>query len=166
MRALLFLPILLDTAACAAQDSSAPSLAPRAAETIDPRVPVPDPELPTTADAQLTERLRALVAQAVSGDEAFRAAISDARRLAEAAGPAESESWILAQQALSKSIAAREPVTRAVGEIDALGARSVVTHGGIGAANLKAIESAAAQVSAIDEREAAVLTAVQAMLAR
>jgi hypothetical protein len=165
MRALL-VPLLLGTAACAVQEMSAPSLAPRAAETIDPRVPVPDSELTARADPQLQQQLRALVAQAVSADESFQPAIAEARRLAEAAGPAESESWVLAQQALSKAISARAPVTQAVGEIDALGARSVVAHGGIGAANLKAIESAAAQVAEIDNRQAAALASVQALLSR
>ncbi len=165
MRSLLIL-LLLGMAGCAARDVNAPSLAPRPAEAIDPRVPVPEPELPTQADPKLLERLQALVAQAESGDEAFGAAIAEARRLASSAGPSETESWVVAQQALSKAIAARAPVTQAVGEIDALGARSVVAHGGIGAANLRAIEDAAAKVAAIDDREAAALDGVQALLAR
>jgi hypothetical protein len=38
--------------------------------------------------------------------------------------------------------------------------------GGIGAADLKAIDAAAARISAIDEREAAAIAAIQAKLAR
>ena len=158
------LPLIVLLAGCAAPDVEAPSLAPRTAESIDPRVPVPEPVLPTAADAQLVASLDALVAQARSGDAAFQAAAADARRLAAAAGPRESESWVVAQQALSVAVAARAPVARAMAEIDAMGAQSVVELGGIGAANLRAILAAAAEVSAIDQREAATVSELQAAL--
>ena len=158
------LPLIVLLAGCAAPDVEAPSLAPRTAESIDPRVPVPEPVLPTAADAQLVASLDALVAQARSGDAAFQAAAADARRLAAAAGPRESESWVVAQQALSVAVAARAPVARAMAEIDAMGAQSVIELGGIGAANLRAILAAAAEVSAIDQREAATVSELQAAL--
>ena len=158
------LPLIVLLAGCAAPEVTAPSLAPRPAESIDPRVPVPDPVLPSAADAQLVARLDALIAQARSGDAAFQAAAANARRLAAGAGPRESESWVVAQQALSVAVAARAPVARAIAEIDALGAQSVVEHGGIGAANLRAILAAAAEVAAIDQREAATVSELQAAL--
>src|SRR6188508_651559 len=116
------LPILLLTmlSSCASPETNAPSLAPRAAEAIDPRVPVPDPVIPMTPAAGLVAQLDKLVAQAVAGDQAFQPLVAHAQELASAAGPKESESWIAAQQALSAAVAARAAVTAAAGDIDAL----------------------------------------------
>lgn len=150
---------------CAAA-TNAPSLAPRPAEAIDPRLPVPEPVLPTVPTPALVQKLDSLVAQAVAGDKAFAPLAERARQLADAAGEKESESWIVAQQALSVAVGARTPVTSAAGDIDALGAQRIQTLGGIGAADLKAIDSASAKISEIDEREAAAVSAIQAKLAR
>jgi hypothetical protein len=73
---------------------------------------------------------------------------------------------VVAQQALSAAVGARLPVTSAVADIDALGAQRVQILGGIGAADLKAIEAAAARVAEIDGHEAAAIDAVQKKLAR
>ncbi len=162
-----FPPLLIvAVAACAPGTVNAPSLAPRATEAIDPRVPVPEPALPASPDRRLVDQLDSLVAQASAGDEGFRLLAERAAQLAEAAGPKESESWIVAQQALSAAIAARAPVARAVGDIDALGSAQVQQLGGIGAANLEAMKAAAARVAEIDEREAATIAQLQARLSR
>jgi hypothetical protein len=150
---------------CAAA-TNAPSLAPRPAEAIDPRIPVPEPAISATPSSALVQKLESLVAQAVAGDEAFAPLAERARQLADSAGAKESESWVLAQQALSAAVAARAPVTSAAGDIDAIGAQRIQSLGGIGAADLKAIDAAAARISAIDEREAAAIAAIQAKLAR
>lgn len=159
----LVLTVLL--AGCAAP-ANVPSLAPRPAESIDPRLPVPEPAISTTPTAGLVQKLESLVAQAVAGDQAFTPLADRARQLADSAGPKESESWVVAQQALSIAVGARTPVTTAAGDIDALGAQRIQALGGIGAADLKAIDAAAARVTAIDEREAAAISAIQAKLAR
>jgi hypothetical protein len=151
-------------AACAAA-GNAPSLAPRAAEAIDPRVPVPEPAISTTPSSALVQQLDALVARAVAGDQAFAPLAARANELADSAGEKESESWVVAQQALSAAVAARAPVAAAVGDIDALGAQRIQALGGIGAADLKAIDAAAARVAEIDSREAAAIAAIQAQLA-
>lgn len=163
MRALSFV-LVLAASACAAPAVDPPSLAPRAAEAIDPRVPVPEPEISAAPDPQLVARLNALVAEAEAGDAAFRAVIGEARRLAESAGEPQSESWVVAQQALSTAIAARSPVTRAMGEIDSIGAERVLALGGIEAANLRAIEAASARIAQIDERQARIVSELQARL--
>ena len=164
MRAVaLALTVLLSGCAAA---THAPSLGPRAAEAIDPRVPVPEPVLSTVPTAGLVEKLDSLIAQANAGDQAFSPLIERARVLADAAGAKESESWVVAQQALSAAVSARLPVTSAVGDIDTLGAKRVQTLGGIGAADLKAIGAAAARVAEIDGREASAIDAVQKKLAR
>jgi hypothetical protein len=158
--------LLLLLSACVATPVAAPSLAPRAAEAIDPRVPVPEPALSAAPSPALVEKLRSLVAKAVAGDQAFSPLIENARLLAASAGVKESESWVVAQQALSAAVGARLPVTSAVGDIDALGAQRVQTLGGIGAADLEAINAAASKVAEIDAREAAAIDEVQRLLSR
>ena len=119
-----------------------PSLAPRAAEAIDPRVPVVRPMNDRPVDAALARRLAELVSQARSGDSAFRGQAATAERLAAAAGPRQSESWIAAQEALSAAIEARAPTATALGDIDALGADKLQAQGGLAPADLAAIRSA------------------------
>ena len=164
MRGFALLP-LIALAGCSASGGGSPPLAPRAAEAIDPRVPVPDPAAQAAPSADLVRELDSLVARAVAGDEAFRAAAANADLLAAAAGAPQSESWILAQQALSAAVAARAPVTRAMGDIDSIAARRIQQLGGIGAADLAAIQAASKRVHAIDSGEAATIDRLQARLA-
>jgi hypothetical protein len=109
-------------------------------------------------------RLAELVNQAQAGDSAFRSAAGSAERLAASAGAPQSESWIAAQQALSVAQAARAPTTRAIADIDSIAAEAVATSGGIPAADLAAIQAAAAQVAAIERSQAARIEALQARL--
>lgn len=159
------LVMLMAVTACAAP-TNAPSLAPRPAEAIDPRVPVPEAIPPSTVSPGLRDQLAALLAQAASGDEAFRPLAEHARQLAADAGAKESESWVVAQQALSAAVAARAPVATAVANIDALGGQRIQATGGIGRADLKAIDAAAARVAEIDRQETALIAEIQARLAR
>ncbi len=154
----------LAIAGCAAPALQPPSLGPRATEAIDPRVPVPEPHLSTAVDAGLAEQLSALVAQAQGGDSQFRAAAPSAQQAAASAGAPQSESWVVAQQALSGLVAARGPVTRALGDIDALGATRIQQLGGIAAADMRAIQAAVARVGEIDRRQAALIDQLQVRL--
>jgi len=140
--------------ACSTPSGNYPSLAPRPQESIDPRVPIPNEVHAGPADANLSGHLAALIDQAQSGDQAFRSAIENAERLAASAGAAQSEVWIAAQQALSAAQEARGPTTRALADIDALGADALQKNGGIPAGNLAAIQTAAAKVAEIDRNEA------------
>ena len=151
-------------AGCSTPPGPVPSLAPRAAESIDPRVPVGGGTVQRPVDAALAARLAELVGLARQGDSAFTAAAGEARRLAAAAGAPQSESWVVAQQAVSAAVAARGPTTRALGDIDALAAAALVRRGGIGPADLAAIEGAAAEVGAIDRRQSRAIDALQARL--
>jgi hypothetical protein len=163
MRALAFLiPIALG--GCAQAETEPPSLAPRPAEAIDPRVPVAEMIISPDVSFVLLEQLKVLVNQALAGDAAFQSAAANAERLAATAGPPQSESWIVAQQALSAAVAARAPVTGALGAIDALGAVRIQQSGGISAADMAAITAASARVAEIDAREAALIDRVQALL--
>jgi hypothetical protein len=71
-----------------------------------------------------------------------------------------------AQEALSAAIAAGRPTALALADIDALGANALQTQSGIAPNDLKAIQSAADEVAAIDQRQAKRIKAVQAQLAR
>ena len=142
MRLTALFPIAL-LSACSASGVYAPSLTPRAAEAIDPRVPIPDTPPAGPADAALVSRLNALVAEARAGDADFRAAADEAERLAAGAGDPQSESWVVAQQALSAAVAARAPVTKALGDIDAIASEALAKRGGMAPADQAAVASAA-----------------------
>ena len=165
MRLSLALPltVLAITGACAGPNAP-PSLLPRPAEKIDPRVPVERPANDRPVNGALAATLAGLVRQAHAGDAAFGPAAAEAGRLAEAAGAAQGEAWIAAQQALSAAIAAREPTARALGDIDALGAGKLQSQGGLSPNDLAAIKSAGDEVGAIDQRQAAAIAAIKARL--
>src|SRR5207237_6214989 len=137
--------------ACSASGGPYPSLQPRAAEAIDPRVPVERPMNDRPVTATLASWLAELIAQAHSGDASFEPAASEAERLAAAAGAPQSEGWIAAQEALSAAAAARGPTVAALGDIDALGANALQTQGGIAPNDFAAIKSAGAGVGAVDQ---------------
>jgi hypothetical protein len=159
------LPLLtLFVSACASNAVAEPSLAPRAAESVDPRVPVPDTsgELPASADVQA--QLDRLLGDARNAQGSADAAITQAEAAAARAGAPQGESWIAAQQLLSAAVAARYPVTRALGDVDALVAGSVQRNGGLVPADLTNVQQAAEAVAAIDRRQAERIDAVQARL--
>jgi len=158
------LAITLTTLGACAGPNAPPSLLPRAAEKIDPRVPVERPANDRPVNGALAAQLAALVRQAHAGDAAFDPAAAEAGRLAEAAGAAQGEAWIAAQQALSAAIAAREPTARALGDIDAIGAGKLQSQGGLSPNDLAAIKSAGDEVGAIDQRQAAAIAAIKARL--
>ena len=149
---------------CAPVGGPFPSLQPRAAEAIDPRLPVPGAVNDRPVTPALASRLGELLAQARDGDEQFRPLAEQAERLAADAGAAQSESWVVAQQALSAAIAARGPTARALGDIDALGANRLETQGGLSPSDLTAIQEAGAQVGEIDHRQATIIEQVQRRL--
>jgi hypothetical protein len=151
-------------AGCAASDRTIPSLAPRAAEAIDPRLPIPDRVDSSPADAAFGITLRQLVTAGRSGTARFDQAMATAERLATSVGPARSESWIAAQEALSAAVAERYSVTAALAAIDALAAQRVAARGGMSPADQQQFDDAARSLSPIDARQAARVDAVQRRL--
>ena len=167
-RPLLMLPatamlaLTIVAGGCASPAIAPPSLAPRATEAIDPRLPVERALVVRPVTAGLTARLAGLLAEARAGEAAFRSALGPAQRAAAAAGPARSESWIAAQQALSALDASLARTTRALSDIDALAGADIEARSGIGADDLAAIQQAAAEAGALDaaqRREIAALNA-------
>jgi hypothetical protein len=132
---------VLTLSACAAPGGPYPSLQPRAAEAVDPRVPVVRPLNERPVSALLAARLAALVEQA------------------------QSETWIAAQEALTAAIAARRPTATALGDIDEIAATSLQTNRGIAPNDLAAIQRAAAEVGTLDRRQAERVDAIQRRLA-
>jgi hypothetical protein len=151
-------------AGCSSANADYELLLPRATERIDPRLPVGQPVNDRPATPALVQRLESLVAQARSGEAGFGAAIAAARVAAQSAGPRESESWIVAQEALSAAVKAREPAATALGAIDSLGAEMLMTQGGLAPADLDAVQRAAETVGAIDRRQAEAIDEIQARL--
>ena len=156
--------LVLAAAGCATGSGPTPSLAPRAVETIDPRAPVVASADQRPVDRALAAHLADLIGQARSGESAFATAAGEAQRMAAAAGPPQSETWIVAQEALSAAVAARSPTTRALGDIDAMTAAALAKSGGISAADQAAIAAAAREVGAIDRGQAQTIDTLQRRL--
>lgn len=106
-------------AGCVAQDGF-PSLAMRPAEREVSFEPPVHPRAEVPSDAALRARVRELLGLADEGDRAFRTALGTAEAAVGAAGAAESESWIEAQEALSSLESTRAPTTRALSDLDRL----------------------------------------------
>ena len=161
LTALLALGLL---GACSKSTLNPPSLAPRAAEKIDPRIPVEHPIVKRGANLTLAAKLAALLNQAEDGDRAYRAALGPAQTAVRAAGAARSESWITAQQQLSALESARAATTRAAAAIDALAGDAVKADRGIDADELYAIQRASQEADAMAARQASEIAALAARL--
>ena len=163
MRRAALLPMIL-LGACSTTGGPYPSLQPRAAERIDPRLPVERPMNRRPVSATLEARLRSLIADAQSASSAFDAAASQAEQLASSAGAPQSDGWVAAEEALSAAVAARRPVAEALAEIDSIGANALQTQGGLAPNDLAAIQSAASVVGGLDRRQAERIQAIQQRL--
>lgn len=127
-RALFFLPFAAVAAfslaaGAAAQTSGAPSLAKRPVEgrfDIAPPAVVVQPPGPLPAD--LAGRLARWESDGATGQQGFAAERDSTASLVSAAAgaPVASERWVVAQQAISRLIAARAPLTGALADIDRL----------------------------------------------
>jgi len=163
MRWAALIPIVV-VGACSSSGGPYPSLQPRAAEQIDPRLPIERPMNDRPVTPALAAQLRALVDQARGGEAAFDSAVSRAEQLAASAGAPQSDGWVVAQEALSAAIATRRPVSEALSQIDALGASALQTQGGLAPSDLAAVQNAGEEVGAIDQRQAARIKAIQQRL--
>ena len=115
---------LLSFSVCAAaQSQEAPSLAKRPVEgrlNVAPPVVVVPPPGPLPAD--LAGRLQRWDSDGAAGQQAFAAERDIAVGLINAAAgaPVASERWVVAQQGISRLVAARAPLTAALADIDSL----------------------------------------------
>jgi hypothetical protein len=166
MRQLLPLLIMPAIAACSSPSMEEPSLAPRAAETIDPRVPIPDVAPVGTVDPALAARLSTLVSSARFAEPTFNAREAEASRLAASAGPMASEGWVAAQQALSQLVKQYGATPQVAADIDALASGQLGGQHWIRPADRQAITAAAAEVAEISDRQAAAIDRIKDQLAR
>ena len=156
MRTILLLALTFGTAACSAPRNY-PSLAPRTAEGIDPRVPIDAAPSPGTLDTRTAAALSEAVSAARRGVAEFNRLARVAEGLAAAAGPRQSESWIAAQQALSALGAQHGVTTNAAATIDEIAAAGIDQTRWLSPATQSAIEAAAAEVGAINDAQSALL---------
>jgi hypothetical protein len=153
----------LPLAGCASV-KDAPSLAPREAEGIDPRLPVPDRSAALPADPELSSALGALRERALRAAREAEPAIAAARAASLRAGARESESWIAAQQAISAAVGARAAFTTALGDLDRLIALRIRGRERLVPQDLAAAEAVVEELGVIDRRQSAVLAAASAAL--
>ena len=117
-RALPLLPAFALATGCAT-GGEFPALSPRAVGQLSFEEPTTvDP--PVAADPALRGRASALLAEARAGDADFQQAYARALPLVRGAGGAGSDSWIQAQEAISRVEAARIGTTSALAELDLL----------------------------------------------
>lgn len=150
-------------------DSDYPSLARRAIELRVPAATVPSspqPALPEPVTADLATAIAALDRDAMAGASAFAAGLPAAQTAVAAARGAavESETWVLAQLAISRLDQNRAPTTVALAEADRLvGARGVAGEQA-GAVELTALQARIATIAA--EQRAALDQLLGALSAR
>jgi hypothetical protein len=151
---------LLLTAGCAAPGPF-PSLAPREVERIyaagDPLQSAP--EAPDRAG--LAERIVALSAAASDGEAAFDRALAAARPLASRAGSPGSESWIAAQQAISRAEAARAQTMRALADLDQFTLEQA-REGPLSPGDYRRLTDSAARLQAISGRQQEAMNGLRA----
>jgi hypothetical protein len=153
-RALLAILVPLLAAAGCAAPGPYPSLAPRPAEKAyaedaDERRPTPQPD-----DPALAAEIDRLAAAARLGAADFDAALPAARSAAAAAGGAGSDSWVEAQQALSRLEAARARTTAALADLDRLEVERV-SAGTLGDGDRERLRRAIAEIQALSDSQAA-----------
>ena len=137
--------------ACAAPGPF-PSLAPREAERLyaagDPLQTTPD----APHRAAIPAGIAAALAAAADGEAAFARALAAAQPLAARAGPRGSESWLAAQQAISRAEAARAATTRALGDLDQF-ASEQARQGALSTADFARLTEATARLQAQANRQ-------------
>ena len=151
-RAPLAILLALALAAGCAAPGPYPSLAPRPAESAyageDERQPTPQPE-----DPALAAEVDRLAAAAKAGAAEFEAARPAAEAAVAAAGAAGSDSWIEAQQAVSRLEAARAQTTAALAQLDSLNVERSAA-GTLGPGDTGRLAAAAAELQALADAQA------------
>jgi len=158
-RAVLVAPLLAALAGCAAQGTF-PSLQPRAIEqSVATEVPA-RAQVPVASEPALRARAAELLALARRGQGDFDTAHVQASAAAARAGASGTESWTLAQQAISRVEAARDETTRALAELDQL----VVARAGqpTNQEDFEAIHSALTEAQRLAEEQQARLARLRA----
>jgi hypothetical protein len=114
--------LILLTGCASAASGDYPALGKRAIESQFDVIATAPPPAPGPLPVDLAERLAAWRSRAAGADAAFAAALPPATAAVTAAAgaPVASESWIIAQQALSRLAVARGALTDGLADVDAL----------------------------------------------
>ena len=158
--------LLLMLSACSAPAMKEPSLSPRPAESIDPRVPVPSDIPAGTVDAALAAQLAALVDLARSGAPEFDRRAAETAALANQAGPMASESWVAAQQSLSRLVEQQGITARAAADADKLAADRLQANKWLAPAEQAEIRRAQHAIAAIALPQLAEIDRLREQIAR
>jgi hypothetical protein len=147
----LFVPLVL-TAGCAAPGPY-PSVAPRPAEKAyaedaEERKPTPQPD-----DPALAGEIDRLLADAKAGAAQFDSALPAAQRTAGSAGASGSDSWIEAQQTLSRLESARARTTAALADLDRLSVERT-SAGTLGEGDRERLRRATEEIQALADSQA------------
>lgn len=161
----LAIALTLVLAAGCAAPGPYPCLAPRPAEKAyaedaEERRPTPQPD-----DPALASEIDRLLAAGRAGAAEFDAALPAAQAAASAAGSSGSDSWIEAQQALSRLEAARARTTAAVADLDRLAVERT-SAGTLGSGDSERLRSATARLQALTDSQADRLERLGASLIR
>ncbi len=165
-RPLPFPPLLLaglaTLAGCAAPGPY-PSLAPRPIEKALGEPGVPPTVAPLPDDPAVAVRVSAFLDDARAGDRAFRAALPAAEQAVKKAGAVGSDSWIEAQQAVSRAETAEMQTTRALADLDRYSVDQANAKA-LSAGDLARLQAATAEVQRLAEAQHAEIVRLQAAL--
>ena len=150
-----------------AQSGPFPSLAERPAERAyaeeASRAPQPPPALPD--DPAVARQIAALREEARAGQAEFDGAYGPAASAATRAGAPGSESWVEAQQLLSRATAAQARTARAVSDLDRY-AIERASGAPLGEADMDRLRGAAADLQALAQGQTGRLERLEASLRR
>lgn len=153
---------LLALAACEPK-SSFPSLAPRPMERALGPVDQAPPETAVADDPALPDRLRPLVEAGHASQAEFDKALAAARRVVAASGPPGSDSWVGAQQAVSRVQNASAPMAKALADLDAFAIEQAKAHP-LSPGDQDRIQQANAELQALADAQRGEIEALQARL--
>jgi hypothetical protein len=162
LRAQAAAALALALAACAAPGPY-PSLEPRPIEKALAETDELPAEAPLPDEAGLPARIAALTAELRNGEREFDAALPAARATAERAGAPESESWIEAQQSLSRLEAAGATSGKALGDLDALAAAEEQSRR-VSPGDQARLEAAIAAAQAVIDAQSAAIARIKGKL--
>ena len=165
LRATLAILVPLAAAAGCAAPGPYPSLAPRPAEKAyaddsEERKPTAQPD-----DPALAAGIDRLLAEAKAGAAEFDSALPGAQAAASRSGAAGSDSWIEAQQALSRLEAARARTTAALADLDRLAVERAGA-GTLGESDAQRLSAATAEIQRLADSQADRLQALGESLIR
>jgi hypothetical protein len=143
---------------------SFPSLAPRPEELGQTTAPAQPPVVPAAADPALEAQVNRLLGEARAGDTRFQATIPATERAVRSAGKAGSDSWIDAQQALSRLETARTETAVSGSDLSALLRARMEANPPAAQADIAALNAAIEQVRALSEAQDQVLDHLAAAL--